>query len=530
MKKNLILIIIPICFIFYSVYLRKVEGPYFEGFSDPSYIYLINSLNLSQINGYGVGHIDHPGTPVQVFGAVAVRIIYFLTGSKDTVSEDVLYKPELYLNYINALSAVLNSLGIFILGFTIFRLSKNYFLSLTFQLIPFLSINLLESFSEFKPENNVFFFIAVFLVTLINYVYKDNDSSDSYAMIFLSGLMIGIIISIKISFVCLAFIPLIIIKKLKNKIYYVSISLITFFICIIPALTNFDYIINWTKNLFIYNQRYGKGSPNVIDLDLFITNFLKIFINEKLFMFSFIMIIAFILLILINNNADYKSKIVIESKLLYAFFFAMVIQIFLVSKHYSSRYLYPALILTVPSIFLLIIILSKKYHFKQYEKKVYVILFTIMFLLSVNVSYKLINRSLNNNNEVNRINSFLIQSNSDSKVISSSDVSNEFTGLVLSNFYSGTKARNVYKGIIEKRFPNSVFFEIYNSQLITFPDTLDLKDYFTGSYKILYQTKNEMQNEKFILNLKSKININSIELKKVFSNNIGESLYEVIIK
>lgn len=161
--KKIIISILPICFIFYSIYLRKTEGPYYAGFSDPSYIYLINSLNLAQFNGYGVGHIDHPGTPVQVFGAAVIRIIYLLKNLKDSLSEDVIYNPEYYLTELNLFSSILNAIGIFILGFTLFILSKSLLLSLTFQLISFLSINLLESFSEFKPENTVFFYSCFYI-------------------------------------------------------------------------------------------------------------------------------------------------------------------------------------------------------------------------------------------------------------------------------------------------------------------------------------------------------------------------------
>ncbi|MBV6477320.1 MAG: hypothetical protein HGGPFJEG_00058 [Ignavibacteria bacterium] len=139
-------------------------------------------------------------------------------------------------------------------------------------------------------------------------------------------------------------------------------------------------------------------------------------------------------------------------------------------------------------------------------------------------------RSEKNRNEVIKVYNTLDHYNTDSKIISSSDVSNEFSGLVLSNFYSGKKSRNLYKEIITKRFPNTIFFDVYNSQFITFPDTLNLKEEFSGSNKILLQTKNENQNEKFILSLKSKLNNENIELKKVFSNNIGESLFEIIIK
>ncbi|MBK8553213.1 MAG: hypothetical protein IPL53_20000 [Ignavibacteria bacterium] len=65
-KEFILLLIIPICFAFYSYSLRSVEGLYYNGLADPSYVYMINSLSLAQMNGSAIGHADHPELPFRL--------------------------------------------------------------------------------------------------------------------------------------------------------------------------------------------------------------------------------------------------------------------------------------------------------------------------------------------------------------------------------------------------------------------------------------------------------------------------------
>ena len=50
--------------------------PYFLDY-DPEYAYLLNSLNLLEMSV--PGHFDHPGTPLQEFGAL-VLLVQWLAG------------------------------------------------------------------------------------------------------------------------------------------------------------------------------------------------------------------------------------------------------------------------------------------------------------------------------------------------------------------------------------------------------------------------------------------------------------------
>ncbi len=97
--ENVGLMVIPICFLFLASIFLHAKGPYWLGTSsDPDYPYLFNALLIDQ--GQPPEHIDHPGTPVQLWVAGALKITHFAVGRGSLVN-DVLTRPEFYLKVAN---------------------------------------------------------------------------------------------------------------------------------------------------------------------------------------------------------------------------------------------------------------------------------------------------------------------------------------------------------------------------------------------------------------------------------------------
>ena len=85
--------------IFIIIQFKIAAGPFWlSQNSDPDYQYLLNSLNIAQ--GKGVGHTDHPGTPVQISGAILLKLSA-PTAPVISLQENVLRYPEKYLNYFS---------------------------------------------------------------------------------------------------------------------------------------------------------------------------------------------------------------------------------------------------------------------------------------------------------------------------------------------------------------------------------------------------------------------------------------------
>jgi len=528
MNRQFLLLILPICFVCFSIQLRNIEGPYYDGFADPSYIYLFNSLNL--IQGFNIGHVDHPGTPVQEIGAIVIKVFHTLNPQKINIIEDVLYRPETYLIAIDFTFVFLNFLGLLLTGLIIYSVKKNLFVSLLFQTIPFISINILDSFTYVKPENFVFFLVIILISLSIKFAYRENLSfkkSNFYIIGF--GMLCGLILAAKISFLCLVLLPLMLIPRIWKKILFSIITFFSFLLFVLPAISNISYFVNWAGSLFIYNERYGKGNPTIINLSSFFTNISKIIVNEKLFFIGFLLIIVvFIWSIFWRKKEDInQSSGSRELKLLAAFFLAMCFQLILVAKHYSSRYMYPALILTIPTLFIVISILYKRYFPKINSNIIYGSILSLILLLSFYNSVKLINKSITVRNETNKLKNYINTNHANSELIFSSDTSNEFVALLLAYYYSGESGQRNYKTYINQRFPDKLIFEIWDNTFHSASDSFDIKNIFKSDKKIIFQTKNDNLNNNFIESLEKISGVKNIQLSKVFSNDFGESIYEL---
>src|SRR5688572_28745365 len=70
-KSVATLAVIPVCLFLLSLALRDLRGPYhLASHSDPDYPYLFNSLSILHQQAPIIS--EHPGTPVQMLGALAI--------------------------------------------------------------------------------------------------------------------------------------------------------------------------------------------------------------------------------------------------------------------------------------------------------------------------------------------------------------------------------------------------------------------------------------------------------------------------
>ncbi len=133
-----LLLVVPVLVIFAAFHLNKISGPYWLNANlDPSYVYLMNALNVSNL--HRPLHTDHPGTPVQVAGGVIIRLLN-LTSDKDSTSRSVISNPERYLHIINNTLIILYAMCLLLAGYVALLVWQNILASIAVQSTPFLSL------------------------------------------------------------------------------------------------------------------------------------------------------------------------------------------------------------------------------------------------------------------------------------------------------------------------------------------------------------------------------------------------------
>jgi hypothetical protein len=120
--------------------------------ADPAYVYLFNGLSI--LSGVGPGHVDHPGTPVQLLVAFVILIKSTLTGSD--LSEAIkaaLINPEASIATVSVFLLAGNALATWFLGFRIMRATGSIALAVGAQTGPMYLGHLLPRLTYLAPES-----------------------------------------------------------------------------------------------------------------------------------------------------------------------------------------------------------------------------------------------------------------------------------------------------------------------------------------------------------------------------------------
>jgi hypothetical protein len=302
-KKILVylsLLIIPFMMGQTTLSLNKAKGPSWVGMNcDPDYTYLLNALNLAMMKK--VGHIDHPGTTVQITGAIILRAVHLLRFSpKEDLQTDVIENPELYLSVINKVFLGLNVLILIILGMWTFCLTMNLPITFFVQLTPYFlgtEATYLFCLTSVRPEPFLLLASLLFVFLIITYAYKETEvfsnfifntryvrelSPDSLFLICFA-VVSGFGLATKFSFIPLLAIPLVILPTFKRKILFILGTSLSFVFFTIPIIKEYKTVFIWLLSIGTHAGSHGKGIVKVIDFNLFLSNLNHFFSKEKFF-------------------------------------------------------------------------------------------------------------------------------------------------------------------------------------------------------------------------------------------------------
>lgn len=534
--KYSLLLILPVLLFISAHILKVVQGPYYLNFYDPSYVYLINSLNLSQLNGYGVGHFDHPGTTVQVLGAIGIKIFYLFSNGNQDVVTDVLSRPESYLFFLNKLFVFLNCIVLFFLGFFTFKITGNILLSILIQLSPFVSTEIFYGLIIVTPENILIFFLLLFISSLVYYLFRvDPENGIPVKLMILWGIICGGGLVTKLNFVPVILIPFFLIKGIKGKSIFTVFFILTFFLLFSPALSNFGNFLSWIEKLFINNGQYGKGEATIINESTFLKNIGLIFIKDKLFLFSYIFCIVTLLFSYFKKDSfpDKESRRGHQKKvrLLILIFISMNIQILIVAKHYAQYYMIPSFMITAFSILLssLIIYNILLYSFAGLKLNFNPIIVSMIFVISIFSLYKIVTsyyEGEEQRKEAEKIVEYVNSNYSQNLLISGFGSANLNCALAFAAQYAAGQRESYNKIILQDQKPH-IFYNPWIKHIYSPSEKDKVFKTITESRKVIFQINAYGKIEDFVNILKSDYLKKNVTYKKMITNGNGESIYEI---
>ena len=261
------LLALPAAFFAAALLLRHAGGPYWEWhIVDPSYFYLFDALHLAQFTL--PGHPYHPGTPVQMVGAVALRLTYPLASAADLTAA-VLADPEAHLRLLGNVLLGLIAGGLLAAGVAVRVLTGNLILALLLQTAPFLSMVILKNAYHVKPESLLILVALALSVAVLAAGRAWGSGGLPGRWIAALGAMAGFGVATKLTAAPLFLLPLFLLGGWRGLVAYGASAAAAFLLFTAPALPNFAPFLDLAANALTHSGPYSSGDKAVIDMAVY---------------------------------------------------------------------------------------------------------------------------------------------------------------------------------------------------------------------------------------------------------------------
>jgi hypothetical protein len=362
--NSILLGIIPLVFILVSFLFKDSIDSYHYTMMDPEYIYLMNGVVANEKH-LQTDFYDCPGTPMVVYTAIIERIVNFFRNTP--LMEDVIKNPEMYLDAVNLVSNIILVFIIFLGGLALYNRSKNLLLALLFQSSIFL-YDIPSFTSRVFAETIALFFIYILIFQVISYLElkpEEEKVRTRFAVFF--AITIGILTATKISIFPLFFIPLIMLKKAKDRIIFSSLTIVFFLIFAYPVLLHMHTFYKWVKAMFMHSGRYGGGENKIVSIPDFMEHLKMLYNTYRLVFYQLFVNISIIVVIAVIRI---RKKIPIPEdryKAIIGVTLCYIIQIISIGKHFAFHYFLPSLMITTLNVYLLITFIFGLWKFRYIQ-------------------------------------------------------------------------------------------------------------------------------------------------------------------
>ncbi len=526
-RYSFLLLFLPIIYIF----LFWIPGyPFYLTSIDSEYAYLFNGLNISRFR-FNLGHIDHPGTPLQYIVAINIWVRQLFHMDKSII-ENVVSNPEAYLRSVYFSIIFLNGFSILFLGIIIQK-AKGLTLAIIFQFLPFSAFQNLMQKGRIIPETLQLFSVIMFVIILFMYLYRKNYRFHENRYTLLFSLVTSFGVAVKIVFAPFLLVPLIILNR-KEKLKYLLFFVISFLIIAIPVMVRYKKFYRWIRNLFIHQGIYGQGEKGFSSWTTITENLNLLFEgNKMLFIIQVITLILIIILLLFRKKFCTPCKIVY--KMMFSSFISMLIIVLMTSKHFHAHYIVPINAIMFFQAFLILYIVTKLWLKKQQNGITTIGLSILIIVIVVNV-FKTYSRKVNSyDKSVQVLNKTRTVFDSQPKNIPCF-INMELYGdacvepAIYFGFLWAGKHRNDYIPALIQQYPNSIIFDNYYKKFMhwyTPLDTMEVRDKSQNG-ALIYMGNDHKQNRQIIFNQVREIYNTNLIIDTIFRNSQKkEAIYKV---
>lgn len=347
-------LILPLALFFTGLLYILITGPYFLRSADPEYAYLFNGLLIADLK-MKIMYFLHPGTPMQCIAAVIIRLVHLFRPGHSMV-QDVMLNPELYIRAILLSVAFLNSIALFLLGFFAFKYSTNWIMALFVQITPFTHILVLSVLGRLMPEPLMNILVCGWIILIMRILLADQShlKFNRYSLMF--GILFGISLADKLTFLPFILIPLLLLPAWKNKLFFVIYAVASFLLFAFPVTLQFHVFYDWVKGIFLHTGSYGSGDLGIIKWDEFKDHLRLQIENTWMLKWVFLVLILVTVIYIVRKNSGIFNTGKFRAGI--ALILVIAFEYLLTSKHFAFHYIIPAILISAFGFVLIILILK----------------------------------------------------------------------------------------------------------------------------------------------------------------------------
>ena len=344
-KFSPLFLIIPLFIIGWGIFNVYHFNNFYGRDVDPEYPYLFNGLNIALLEFDRIGHFDHPGTPFQVYCGIIIRVTHLFTG-EGAIAQDVLSRPDYYLNAINISLFILQAILCFFIAWVGRKREIKIWPIIILQSGVLLNALMTWLFCRVIPERMIVMVALLFIIVYLLYGYK-NKHPLKFAI--WSGVVMGMGMATKFNFLPVILLPFFLINSNKNRGIYAVTGIASFFFFLLPIIKRFHDYKRFMISIATHDGIYGQGAERMFNPAKMKEGIFKIFeIAPELALIIFTIVAAIFLAILFRKKTGTKQIV-----LFIGILFIIVFQMVMVSKHFSRHYLLPLVLMYPLFLFLL---------------------------------------------------------------------------------------------------------------------------------------------------------------------------------
>lgn len=337
--------LIPLLMILTFPLVSRWVGPHYLSENlDPDYPYLVNSLAVRL--GKIPGHWDHPGSTLQAVGGLTVLALT-VGVPEDDVAYRVLGDSEWYAWIISIALIILYSIGVAYAGIIVWRATREPYSVILFQSLPFAAFSTWSALPKLSPDILTMVLGMILMAKVSPLFLRENESIPEEMptqSVWLVGILVGLILTTKITGLSLAVIPLLIYRKSKRHLtrFLLATALSALAILLLvqqkEIIHFFRYFAGWLWRLALHRGKYGSGDMGVPTVGELAGSLWQVVLSMPFIALVFLLMTGFLFW-------GFQKKQGFQGKPVWRLFVSLMvvtcIQVLVVAKHPGDRYLIP---------------------------------------------------------------------------------------------------------------------------------------------------------------------------------------------